>query len=106
MPRLNVQQILADLNSTWWIDNQQFIGGALWQSATIYYQDTIGQWHSYTSTGVCPENPDYSIDPDTRTNYVQALMRDTANYLANGQCASGITNVQPREWQPVAIYPS
>jgi hypothetical protein len=103
--RLNLQQILDDLNADWWVDNQQFTGGAVYQSATVYFQDTLGNWHSFTSTGACPENADYTVDPTTRTYYVQSLMRDCAAQLYNGQCAEGITNQKPRAFQPIPVYP-
>lgn len=102
--RLSPQQIFVDLDADWWQDNAQFVGGATWQSATIYFQDVIGNWHSYTSSGPCPENPDRTVDPTTRQYYVQSLMRDTANYLYNGQCAGGITNIRPASFQPMPIY--
>lgn len=103
--RLDLDAIYALLNYDWWIDNQQFEGGATYQSATVYFKDVVGNYHAYTSTGACPENPDYTIDPTTREYYVKNyLMKDTANYLANGQCAGDITNVEPKAYQPMPIY--
>lgn len=103
--RLTKDDIYNLLNYDWWIDNQQFEGGAYYQSANIYFQDTIGNYHYYCSTGACPQNPDYTIDPTTREYYIKNyLMRDTANWLANGQCSGGITNIEPKEYQPLPIY--
>lgn len=103
--RLDLDSIYNDLNYNWWVDNQQSSGGAIWQSATIYYQDTIGNWHAFTSNGPAPENSDNTLDPTTREFYVKNyLMRDTALQLYDGYCAGGITNARPAAYQPMPIY--
>ena len=106
--QLDKQAIYNDLDYSWWLDNQPNDYGQqnnTFQSANIYFQDTLGNWHLYTSTGPCPQNPDGSIDPTTRQYYVENyLMWDTANWLHNGQCAGGITNIEPKEFQELPIY--
>ena len=106
LARLTEQEIYDALDYNWWTDVQpRGDGTAFWQQAMIYFQDTIGNYHAYGSTGTCPENPDRSIDSTTREYYIKnGLMWDTARWLANGQCAGAITNARPKEYQPMPIY--
>lgn len=106
--RLNKDEIYALLNYSWWVDNQPNDDGQqnnTFQSANIYFQDTIGNYHYYCSTGPCPQNSDGSVDPTTREYYIKNyLMWDTANWLANAQCSGNITNIEPKEYHPLPIY--
>ncbi len=104
LTRLNKDEIYNLLDPSWWIDNSQFLDGSTFQSANIYFQDTIGNYHYYCSTGPSPENSNYSVDPTTRTYYIEYLMRDSANWLYNGQCSGNISNIEPKEYQPIPIY--
>jgi hypothetical protein len=104
MPPLSVQAIYDALHYDWWQDIQN-LGNPVYQATSVYWQDLIGKWHIFTSTGPCPANPDGSIDASMREYYVRdTLMWDTARQLANTGCSGGITNVAPREWQPLPIY--
>ena len=97
MTGLNPSQILADLDYDWWQDQQQFIGGTYYQSAEIFWQDNIGNWHAFTSTGPCTANPDGSIDATTREWYVKdVLMAEAVRQIGNTGCSGGITNLAPK----------
>lgn len=105
MPRLDVQAIYNALDYDWWQDNQINDSGPLFQSTTIYFQDLIGNWHAFTSTGPCPQNPDYTVDPTTREYYVKDyLMWEAARWLANAQAAGSITNIKPVAYQVFPIF--
>lgn len=102
---MNKQQIYNDLDYDWWTDSQINQSGTVFQSAVLYFQDTLANWHSFTSVGCCPTNPDYTIGPTTREYYVKDyLMWETTHWLRNAQCSGGITNVKPRDYQPMPIY--
>ena len=105
LPRISVTDIYNALNPDWWVDTQPSGAGTYyWQQAMIYFQDKNGNYHAYGSTGTAPENSNGSVEPTTRQYYVQALMRDTANWLYNAQCSGGITNIEPKNYQPLPIY--
>jgi hypothetical protein len=105
MTRLNNTQIFDALNPDWWVDSQQFLNGALWQTAEIFWQDLIGNYHSFSSIGPCTANSDGSVDATTRTNYIKdVLMAETVRQIANTGCSGGITNVRPKSYQPMPIY--
>lgn len=105
MPRASLQQIYDALNYDWWLDNQINGSGPIFQSADLYFRDGLNNWHNYMSTGCCPQNPDYTLDPATRQSYVKNyLMWLAALWLENGQCAGGITNAKPASYQPMPIY--
>jgi hypothetical protein len=97
MTQLNPTQILAALDPSWWIDSQQFLAGAIYQTATVYWNDLIGKPHVWTSMGPCTAEPDGSLDPDTRTNYIKdILMAETVRQIGNTGCSGGITNIEPK----------
>jgi len=102
---MNLQQIYNALDYDWWADTEQTINGPTFQTANIYFQDGLGNWHYFCSNGPCPENPDGSLDNPTREQYVKGgLMWDTARQLLNGQCEGGITNIKPAGYRPQPIY--
>lgn len=97
MTALNPAQILDALSLDWWSDDQADIGAPIFQTATIYWQDLISKWHSFTATGPCTTNPDGTLDSERRTQYVKdILMAETVRQVGNTGCSGGITNMEPK----------
>ena len=97
MQPLNYDTIYAGLNPAWWVDTFPTDANTPWPTANIYFQDVAGNTNYFVSTGIETGTGD-------RTNTVNRLRAETAQYLVVGHCTGGITNVRPGSFQPMPIY--
>jgi hypothetical protein len=105
IPRLDIQEIEDAINPAWYEDTRINNTGITWQSVTIWFIDTIGQPHNFTSSGQCPHSYDYSLSPEDRTAYIEGiLIPQAAHYLYAGQASEGISNIPIKGYQPQSIY--
>lgn len=95
MQRLSYEAIYDALQPSWWLDTHPTDANTPWPTANLYWTDTAGNTDYYVSTGIVTGG---------RDGTVRRLREAAAQYMVVGQCAGGITNVAPSNWQPMPIY--
>lgn len=106
---LTKEEILNLLDSSWWTINYlnppttvepnddgypQYV-----PSTMLYFTDSSGNYRQWQSTGVLD-----TFETDQESNYIKALMNETAYELSNMHCTGNITNVMPKSFQVFPIY--
>lgn len=97
MQPLDYSTIYDTLDPDWWFDTFPTDVGTPWPTANIYFLGTAGTYNYYVSTGV-------ETGTNDRTNTINRLRAEAAQYLAVSRCTGGITDVRPKSFQPQPIY--